>query len=117
MSLLTIKFQFSGLQLHHSFLVVSSLPVIFWRQQISWSYCVGSRRFGLMAWRNTKKKVTLLRKRYPAHGVMVRCYACYANGFRFDFHLADFSFFFLCFFAGSAKVLRLGVGVVRLGLG
>jgi len=39
-------------------LVVSILPAIFWRQQISWSYCAGSRRFGLVAWRNTKKKGT-----------------------------------------------------------
>jgi len=31
-------------------MVVSILPVIFWRQQISWSYCAGSWRFGLMAW-------------------------------------------------------------------
>ena len=32
-----------------------------------------------------------------------------ANGFRFDFHLADFRFVFLYFF--QAKVLRLEVSV------
>jgi len=36
--------------------VVSILLAIFWRQQISWSYCAGSQRFGLVAWRNVKKK-------------------------------------------------------------
>jgi len=64
---------------------VSILLAIFWRQQISWSYCSGSWRFGLVTWRNTKKKVTLSRKRCPAHGVMVMCYSCNANGFRFFF--------------------------------
>jgi len=47
---------------------------------------------------------------------MVMCYGCYADDFRFDSHLADLRFF-LCFFSGSAKVLRLGVSVVKLGLG
>jgi len=59
---------------------VSILPAIFWQQQISWSYCAASRRFGLVAWCNTKKKVTLSGKRCPARGVI--CYGCYANGFR-----------------------------------
>jgi len=75
------------------------LLVIFWRQQISWNYCATSRRFGLVAWCNTKKKVTLSGKRRPARDVTVLCYGCYANGFRFDSHLADFRFvFFLCLF-------------------
>jgi len=43
----------------------------------------------------------------------VRCYGCYANGFRFDSHLADFLFFL----SGSAYMLCLGVSVVRIGLG
>jgi len=77
---------------------VSILPAILWRQQIGWSYCAGIRRFGLVAWRNTKKKVTLSGKRCPARGVMVRWYGCYVNGLRFDSRLADFRFFFLCFF-------------------
>jgi len=47
---------------------------------------------------------------------MVRCHGCYANGFRFDSRLADFRFV-LCFFLGSAYVLRLRLGVVRLRLG
>ena len=44
-----------------------------------------------------KEKVTLSGKRCPAHGVMVRCYGCYANGLRFNSHLADFRFFFAFF--------------------
>jgi len=58
-----------------------------------------------IAWCNTKKKVTLSGTRCPAHGVMVGCYGCYANGWRFYSHLAVFRFFFsLLFFR-----LRLGV--------
>jgi len=34
--------------------VVSIIPAIFWRQQISWSYCAASWRFGLVARRNSK---------------------------------------------------------------
>jgi len=77
--------------------VVSILTAIFWRQQIRWSYCADSRRFSLVAWRNTKKKATLSVKRCPAHDVMVRCHGCYANGFRFDSRLADFVLFFAFF--------------------
>ena len=62
------------------------------------------------------KKVTLLGKHSPARCVMVMCYGCYANGFWFDCHVAEFRFFFLCFSSGSTKVLRSGVSVVRLGL-
>jgi len=65
---------------------VSILPLIFWRQQISWSYCAASQRFGLLAWRNTKKKVTLSGKRCPTCGVTVMCGGCYANGVWFDPH-------------------------------
>jgi len=46
-----------------------------------------------------QKKVTLSGKCCPARGVTVMCYGCYANGFRFNSHLADFRF---CFFSGSA---------------
>jgi len=60
------------------FKVVSILLVIFWWQQISWSYCAANRRFGLVAWHNTKKKVTLLWKRRPACDVTVMCCGCYA---------------------------------------
>jgi len=38
-------------------LVVSILPPRCWRQHIGWSYCATSWTFGLMAWRNTKKKL------------------------------------------------------------
>jgi len=38
--------------------VVFLLLAIFPWQQIGWSCCAASRRFGLVAWRNTKKKVT-----------------------------------------------------------
>jgi len=82
---------------------MSILPPRFWRQLINWSYCAASRRFGLVAWRNTKKKLTLSGKWHPARGVTVMCYGCYANGFQLDSHLANFRFvFFLCFFSGSA---------------
>ena len=88
--------------------VVSILPVIFWRQQISWSYCAARRRFGLVAWRN-KKKVTLSGKCRPAWGATVMCYGCYANGFRFDSHLADsLCFFFFAFFRFCLGVMFRG---------
>ena len=73
------------------------LPAIFWRQQISWSYCTGSRRFGLVEWCSTNKKVTFPGKCWPSSSVMVVCYSCYANGLWFDSRLADFCFVF--FFA------------------
>jgi len=38
---------------------VSISPPIFWRQQIGWSYCAASRTFGLVAWPNSNKKVSL----------------------------------------------------------
>jgi len=79
---------------------VSILPAIFWGQQIRWRYCAASGRFGLVAWRNTKKKVILSGKRCPGRGVLVMCYGCYASGFWFDSPVRDFSFFFL--FSGSA---------------
>jgi len=184
--------------------VVSILPAIFWRQQIGARYCAGSRRFNLVAWRNTAKRcpvlcngyalrITLIggpagwravfpnEKRYfrraahmtedragglheravwwafpqpafmcsslahpvvqhagltfcatrqkfmlfiwkdgpparPALFSVTQCYGWYANGFLEDSHLAGFRFvFFLSSFSGSALVLCLGVGVVRLG--
>ena len=51
-----------------------------------------------------KRLFCLSRKRCPARGVTVRCYGCYANGFRFDSHLADFHFvFFLYFFQAPLR--------------
>ena len=41
-----------------------------------------------------KEKVTLSGTHYPARGVMVRSYGCYANGWRFNSHLAEFLLFF-----------------------
>jgi len=79
-------------------LVESILPAIFWRQWIGWSYLYRSRRFRLVVWGNIKKNVTLSGKRRPATGLMVKCYGCYAYGFRFDSHLADFRIFSLRFF-------------------
>jgi len=76
---------------------VSILLAIFWWQQIGWSYCAGSWSFGLVAWRNTKKKVTLSEKHCPVRGAMVRSYSCYANGLRCDSRLPDFHFFSLLF--------------------
>jgi len=78
------------------FKVVSILPLKCWWQQIRWRYCAASQTFGLVAWRNTKKKVTLSRKCCPVHGVTVRCFGCYAN-LQFHSHLADFHFFFFAF--------------------
>jgi len=55
----------------------------------------------LVSWHdaNTKKNVPLSRKHRLARGVMVICYSCYVNSFRFDSYLADFRFvFILCFF-------------------
>jgi len=34
-------------------------------------------------------------------------YGCYANGFQFDSHLADFSFFFLYFLQAYCYLYRL----------
>ena len=67
-----------------------------------------------MAWCNTKEKVTLSGKRCPAHGVMVRCYGCYANGWRFDSH---FAVFFSLLFSRFRLGVTFGVSVVRLELG
>jgi len=69
-----------------------------WRQQIGWSYCAASQTFSLVAWRNTKKKVTLSGTRCPARGVTVKCHGCYAIGWRFDSCLANFHCFFFAFF-------------------
>jgi len=55
-----------------------------------------------------RKRPLLSGKRHPAHGVMVRCYGCYAYGFQFSSHLADFLFFFTIF--------RLRLGVTFRGL-
>jgi len=88
----------------HKNKIMSILPAIFWRQQISWSYCASSRRFGLRAWRKTKKKVALSGKCCPARGGMVGCYRCYANSLQFASCLADFRFlFFFVFFQAPLR--------------
>jgi len=43
-------------------------------------------------------------------------YGCYANGFRFDYHFADFTFLEL-FFRLNVLPLRLALRKARLGLG
>jgi len=53
-----------------------------------------------LAWRNSNKRVGLSFKRRGSSGVAVLRYSWYANGFRFDSHLADLTFFFLYFFSG-----------------
>ena len=64
-----------------------------------------------------KKKVTLSRKRCPARGVTVTVVTA-AMPMVFESTLTfPLSFFFFCFFSGSAYILRLGLSVVRLGLG
>jgi len=79
--------------------VVLILPPRCWQQQIGWSYCAASRKFGFVAWCNTKKKVIFSGRRCPARGVMVRCYGCYASGWRFDSRLANFLLFFSLLFS------------------
>jgi len=37
---------------------------------------------------------------------LVMYYGCYANGFRFDSHLANFDFFFYYFFSGLDGMFR-----------
>ena len=56
-----------------------------------------------VSWHNAMPtKVTLSGKRCPACGETVMCYRCYANGFQFDSHLADFCLvFFSLLFSGS----------------
>jgi len=63
---------------------------------------------------NSNKKVSLsLKRRGSRHGVTVMHRGCYANGFQFDSHLANFNLnFFFTFF--QAYVLPLRVSV-RLG--
>jgi len=87
---------------------VSIFPAIFWRQQIGWSYCASSRRFGLMSWRNTMEKVTLSAKRCPARGVMVRCYGYDANGLTLA--LSTFIFFSSLLFSRLRFGVTLGQG-------
>jgi len=51
-----------------------------------------------------KEKVTLSGKYCPARGVMLGCYGCYANGWRFDSCFANFHFvFFFAFFPGVLR--------------
>jgi len=58
--------------------------------------------------------VSLSGKRHAARSVTAMRFGCYANGFRFNSHLANFPLvFFFIFF--RLKVLCLGVSV-RLGL-
>jgi len=79
--------------------VVSILPAIFWRQQINWSYSAGSRKFGLVACRKIKKKVTLSRKRCPAGGVWLGVMAAMLMVFGLTLTLPTFVlFFFFAFF-------------------
>ena len=59
----------------------------------------------LMAWHNTKKKVTLSGTRCPARGVIVKCYGCYANGCRFD----SPSLFFFVFFQALLRCYLYGL--------
>jgi len=49
---------------------------------------------------NSNKRVSLSFKLHGFHGVAVGHYGCYASGFRFDFHFANFTRFFLYFFSG-----------------
>ena len=61
-------------------------------------------------------------KRRGSRGVAVMCYGWYANGFRFDSHFADLTFFFFNFlglrvtFRDSVRV-RLALVRIRLGIG
>ena len=77
-----------------SFKVVSILPPIFWWQQIGLSYCAASWKFGLVAWCNSNKKVSLWCNRCAARSVVVMLHVWYVIAFRFDSHLGNFPFFY-----------------------
>ena len=49
-------------------------------------------------WHNSNDKVSLSFKLHGMHSVTVMRYGNYANGFRFESHLANFRFFFFTFF-------------------
>jgi len=66
-----------------------------------------------LAWCNSNKRVTLSFKQRGSRSVAVMRHGCYANGFCFDSHLVNFTFFFFTFF--QVYVLPLQVSV-RLGL-
>ena len=56
---------------------------------------------------NSNNIVSFSGKRHTARSVTVMRYDCYANGFRFDSHLADFRFvFFLYFFSGLGVMFK-----------
>ena len=62
-----------------------------------------------------RKKVTLSETCCPAHGVMVRCYSCYANvGWRYNSRLADFHYLFFFAFFQALRGCYLQ-GLVLLG--
>ena len=88
---------------------MSLLPPRFWRQQIGWSYCATSWTFGLVAWSNLNKKVSLSCHRRAAHSIAVLFHIWYAIAFQFDSHLGNFSFLFFVTFFKTFQSLRLGV--------
>ena len=83
---------------------------------LCWQSKIGSR--GMTQY---QQKVSSSGKRCPARGVTVRCYSWYANGFRFNSHLAGFRFVFFqaplrCYVQGLV-LLGQGQDRVRLELG
>jgi len=78
--------------------------------QVSTDFFFGSD-YGY-AWPDTIQiwRVSLSFKWRGSHGVAVMHYSCYANGFQFDFHLTDFTFF--SFFQAYVLLLRVSL---RLG--
>ena len=65
-----------------------------WWQQIGWSYCVTSRTFGLVAWCNSNKKVSLSCNWHAVRSVVVMLHVSCGIAFRFDSHLGHFPFLF-----------------------
>jgi len=63
----------------------------------------------------SNKRVGLSFKWHGSYSLGVMRYGCYANGFRFNSHLADFCFFFFTFFQTYVLPLRASVRI-RLGL-
>ena len=89
-------------------MAVSILPPMLWWQQISWSYCAASQTFGLMAWHNLNKKVSLSCSQRVSRSIVVMLHIWYAIAFRFNSHLGDFPFLYFTFLK-TLQTFPLGV--------
>jgi len=94
-------------------MVLSFLPVIFWRQQIGpgRSYCAASWRFSLTAWCNTKKRSLFVRKMLSSSWcngsvIYVLRLLCQWFSVRLSVSPCRLSFFFFAFFLRSGVMFR-----------